>query len=339
RTLRGSTPARGGPVLAAAGSGGARPALHVRRPPECFRDGEPGLCRSGVARRAAGDELRVARPRHTVRRRPRRRARRPDRRCRLRHETRDGDVRPAFRDRRALRLRAHPARLWHLALALQLPFSDRHLDGRPRHPTNAAGREHHRLWITGLASHGRPAGARASTRARISRPGRRGNAADGLPYRRARISGASRQGFRAVGHFEPDAPRRRRLVALSAHGNARDVSGQLIGLVILAVDSYRHLLLMTNRTSSRKGRLAGTIAVLLLVPFLQAHEGPPFPIVVDHEIGPMLVSVWTDPDIGIGTFFVVFEAAGDAVLPDDLAVQIGIRPVSGRLEEVLYRAE
>ncbi len=96
---------------------------------------------------------------------------------------------------------------------------------------------------------------------------------------------------------------------------------------------------MTNRTSSRKGRLAGTIAVLLLVPFLQAHEGPPFPIVVDHEIGPMLVSVWTDPDIGIGTFFVVFEAAGDAVLPDDLAVQIGIRPVSGRLEEVLYRAE
>lgn len=96
---------------------------------------------------------------------------------------------------------------------------------------------------------------------------------------------------------------------------------------------------MINSTLQRIRRVAGLSLVLLLVPFLQAHEGPPFPIVVDHEIGSMLVSVWTDPDIGTGTFFVVFEAVGDSELPDDLTVDVGVRPTSGRLEEAIYRAE
>lgn len=70
-----------------------------------------------------------------------------------------------------------------------------------------------------------------------------------------------------------------------------------------------------------------------------AHEGPPFPIVVDREVGPYLVSIWTDPDIGIGTFFVIFEPVDDQPLPDIHDVRIGVQPVSGRLDEVLYDAE
>src|SRR6476659_3503198 len=67
-----------------------------------------------------------------------------------------------------------------------------------------------------------------------------------------------------------------------------------------------------------------------------AHQGPPFPILVDQTAGPYVVSVWTDPDIGTGTFFVILEAPEGKRLPARTRVRIGIRPVSGRLPEVLY---
>lgn len=70
-----------------------------------------------------------------------------------------------------------------------------------------------------------------------------------------------------------------------------------------------------------------------------AHEGPPFPIIVDEPLGPYVVSVWTDPDIGTGIFFVVLEPVGDAPLPAGTVVRIGVRPISGRRGEVVYRAE
>lgn len=53
----------------------------------------------------------------------------------------------------------------------------------------------------------------------------------------------------------------------------------------------------------------------------------------------MLVSVWTDPDIGTGTFFVIFEPSEGSTLPDDIRVDVGVAPVSGRLDEVRYDAE
>jgi hypothetical protein len=81
--------------------------------------------------------------------------------------------------------------------------------------------------------------------------------------------------------------------------------------------------------------------MILLTPALpsHAHEGPPFPILVDQHIGSMLVSVWTDPDIGTGTFFIVLEPDAGSSLPEDIAIEVGVAPVSGRLEEVRYQAE
>lgn len=71
-----------------------------------------------------------------------------------------------------------------------------------------------------------------------------------------------------------------------------------------------------------------------------AHEGPPFAIIVDEEVGPYLVSVWTDPDIGIGTFYVVFEPKNDDHEVNDIeSVRIGVEPVSGRLDEAVYEFE
>ena len=87
-------------------------------------------------------------------------------------------------------------------------------------------------------------------------------------------------------------------------------------------------------------RFAG-IAILILLCGLPArgHEGPPFPILVDRRAGPYVASVWTDPDVGTGTFFVVLEPPKERSLPAGTRVRIGLQPVSKRLAEVIYEAE
>lgn len=71
----------------------------------------------------------------------------------------------------------------------------------------------------------------------------------------------------------------------------------------------------------------------------QAHQGPPFPILVDQKVGPYVASVWSDPDIGTATFFVVVEAPKGHTLPARTTVRIGVQPVTKRLPEVFYDAE
>ncbi|HKI05695.1 MAG TPA: hypothetical protein VKK31_27190 [Thermoanaerobaculia bacterium] len=87
-------------------------------------------------------------------------------------------------------------------------------------------------------------------------------------------------------------------------------------------------------------RFAG-IAVLVLLGCLPAwaHQGPPFPIVVDQRAGPYVASVWTDPDVGTAVFFVVLEPPKGGSLPAKTRVQIGLQPVSKRLAEEIYEAE
>jgi hypothetical protein len=70
-----------------------------------------------------------------------------------------------------------------------------------------------------------------------------------------------------------------------------------------------------------------------------AHEGPPFPIAVDRRVGPYVTSVWSDPDIGTGTFFVILEAPAGGRLPARTTVRLGVQPASGRLDEVVYDAQ
>jgi hypothetical protein len=70
-----------------------------------------------------------------------------------------------------------------------------------------------------------------------------------------------------------------------------------------------------------------------------AHQGPPFPLQVDQKVGPYVASVWSDPDIGTATFFVVLEAPKGRKLPARTAVRIGVQPVTKRLPEVFYDAE
>ena len=68
----------------------------------------------------------------------------------------------------------------------------------------------------------------------------------------------------------------------------------------------------------------------------RAHNGPPFPIIENHKVGPCIISLWTHPDVGTGTFFVFVQPLPGATVPKDLKVQIGVQPESGRLPEVVY---
>jgi hypothetical protein len=69
-----------------------------------------------------------------------------------------------------------------------------------------------------------------------------------------------------------------------------------------------------------------------------AHIGPPYPIVQDRKIGTLTVSVWANPDVGTGSFFVVVDPPKGSSVPSDMKVQVSVEPVSGRLPEKSYDA-
>lgn len=87
-------------------------------------------------------------------------------------------------------------------------------------------------------------------------------------------------------------------------------------------------------------RLAAAAAVLLAAPPAGAHEGPPYPILVDREIAGVKLSVWADPDVGTGTFHLYVEPLdGGPELPERCEVRVLAMPVTGRLPERGYQAE
>jgi hypothetical protein len=65
---------------------------------------------------------------------------------------------------------------------------------------------------------------------------------------------------------------------------------------------------------------------------LEAHNGPPFPVITDRAVGNYIVSLWADPDASDegeadGKFWVVVSpAAKGAPLPVDTVVRISIWP-------------
>ena len=84
-------------------------------------------------------------------------------------------------------------------------------------------------------------------------------------------------------------------------------------------------------------RTLSLLFVLIFATSTIAHEGPPFPLVVDQKVDPYVISIWTDPDVGTALFFVIVSAPQS--VPPDLRVEIGVQPVSGRLPEAFYPAE
>jgi hypothetical protein len=92
------------------------------------------------------------------------------------------------------------------------------------------------------------------------------------------------------------------------------------------------------RPSWSKGMVSGLALLLCWVSLTRAHTGPPLPLLVKHTMGPYVVSVWADPEVGTGTFFIGIESSPGDAMTGDIAVQVGVQPVSGRLAEVRYPA-
>jgi hypothetical protein len=88
----------------------------------------------------------------------------------------------------------------------------------------------------------------------------------------------------------------------------------------------------------RRHHIAGFWLLVALASPAAAHNGPPFPIIVDRHVGPYLISLWTHPDVGIGTFWVMMEPPRGTATPKDLKIEIGVQPVTGRLPEKRYAA-
>lgn len=87
-------------------------------------------------------------------------------------------------------------------------------------------------------------------------------------------------------------------------------------------------------------RLVATGIALGLFPasVASAHEGPPFPILMDEPAADYVVSVWADPDIGEATFYVIVESP-EGEQPTELPdVSMWTEPVSGRLDRATYQA-
>jgi hypothetical protein len=99
------------------------------------------------------------------------------------------------------------------------------------------------------------------------------------------------------------------------------------------------MFLRTNPNSEQSGKSPLVVwLVLTFVLVASAHNGPPFPIIESKRVGPCIVALWTHPDVGKGAFYVFVEPAPGGTIPDDLRIQIGVQPLSGRLPEVLYVA-
>jgi hypothetical protein len=93
--------------------------------------------------------------------------------------------------------------------------------------------------------------------------------------------------------------------------------------------------MFASMSSRRVIHVLSFLIFLCLAKTISAHEGPPFPLFVDQKVDRYLVSVWTDPDVGTGLFFVIVKSP---TLPADLRVQVGVQPVSNRVSEVFYPA-
>jgi hypothetical protein len=93
----------------------------------------------------------------------------------------------------------------------------------------------------------------------------------------------------------------------------------------------------TKMKTVGRGLVWFAVVLGLLLP-AQAHNGPPFPIIENQKVGPCIISLWTHPDVGTGTFFVLVDPLPGSKIPDDLKIGIGIEPESRRLPEAVYTA-
>ncbi|MCP4537908.1 MAG: hypothetical protein GY832_12255 [Chloroflexi bacterium] len=96
---------------------------------------------------------------------------------------------------------------------------------------------------------------------------------------------------------------------------------------------------MTNshwRTLAR----VGLLLVCLLVPprSTYAHVGAPYPVLLEQPVGPYVLFVLADPDVGVGTFIVQTTLANGTPTPADTVVMLWVRPEDNHADETGHQA-
>ena len=84
--------------------------------------------------------------------------------------------------------------------------------------------------------------------------------------------------------------------------------------------------------SPRRATLALAACALLAQP-ARAHDGPPYPIFVDESVAGWTLSIWTDPDVGTGTFYYYVEPPAGRT-PADVSIEAVSVPQDGLAPEV-----
>lgn len=69
-----------------------------------------------------------------------------------------------------------------------------------------------------------------------------------------------------------------------------------------------------------------------------AHEGPPYPILVNKDIGKDTLSIWADPDVGEGTFQFFLEAGNDFEI-STISIDVQAVAPDGTYDQKIYKAE
>jgi hypothetical protein len=94
---------------------------------------------------------------------------------------------------------------------------------------------------------------------------------------------------------------------------------------------------MLSRRILRVG-LAGLLLAVFGSAPAWAHIGPPYPIMQNRKVGPFNVEVWSNPDVGTGSFFVLIDPPKGSSVPVDMKVQVAVQPLTKRLPEAVYGA-
>ncbi len=66
------------------------------------------------------------------------------------------------------------------------------------------------------------------------------------------------------------------------------------------------------------------------------HDGPPYPILVDEPLGGRIVSIWADPDVGVGTFYFYVDPRPTA--DDSPPLDITVAPADDHAPEATFAA-
>lgn len=98
---------------------------------------------------------------------------------------------------------------------------------------------------------------------------------------------------------------------------------------------------MRELTTRRRQTFPGALlAVMIFIgpAAALAHEGPPFPILMDKPVSDYIVSVWADPDIGEAQFYIIVEGPEGGPPRQIPKVSMWVEPLSRRLDRVNYEA-